>query len=119
MTVIYAYTREMAIDDGTLVDVSSTAKEAGIRFPVALTRAVWCRYVEIPDGVEAQDESGRLWDIVWMLRHAMKRCDGSHMTFELRVRNHPKRVSRVQLKAICGPGDNAEPVITVMLPDED
>jgi hypothetical protein len=25
----------------------------------------------------------------------------------------------VQLKAVCGPGDNAEPVITIMLPDED
>ncbi len=25
----------------------------------------------------------------------------------------------VQLKAVCGPGDDGEPVITVMLPDED
>jgi hypothetical protein len=24
----------------------------------------------------------------------------------------------VQLKAICGPGDDAEPVITIMLPEE-
>jgi hypothetical protein len=25
----------------------------------------------------------------------------------------------VQLKAVCGPGDEGEPVITVMMPDED
>jgi len=25
----------------------------------------------------------------------------------------------VQLKAICGPGDSGEPVITIMLPEED
>jgi len=25
----------------------------------------------------------------------------------------------VRLKAVCGPGDEGEPVITVMLPDED
>jgi hypothetical protein len=25
----------------------------------------------------------------------------------------------VRLKAVCGPGDNAEPVVTVMMPDED
>jgi hypothetical protein len=25
----------------------------------------------------------------------------------------------VTLKAICGPGDTAEPVITIMLPEED
>ena len=24
-----------------------------------------------------------------------------------------------QLKALCGPGDDGEPVVTVMLPDED
>jgi hypothetical protein len=25
----------------------------------------------------------------------------------------------VQLRAVCGPGDTPEPVITIMLPDED
>jgi len=25
----------------------------------------------------------------------------------------------VRLKAVCGPGDRGEPVITIMLPDED
>jgi hypothetical protein len=25
----------------------------------------------------------------------------------------------VTLKAICGPGDNGEPVVTIILPDED
>jgi hypothetical protein len=25
----------------------------------------------------------------------------------------------VRLKALCGPGDQGEPVVTVMLPDED
>jgi len=35
-----------------------------------------------------------------------------------------KRINRtkretVVLKALCGPGDNGEPVITILLPDED
>ena len=46
--VIYAYTREQAISDGVLIDVSKMAKEAGIRFPVVLTSAVWHEYV-LPD----------------------------------------------------------------------
>ena len=25
----------------------------------------------------------------------------------------------VELKAVCGPGDKGEPVVTIMLPDED
>ncbi len=36
--LIYAYTRKQAIEDGEQVDVSTTAAEAGIRFPVFLTR---------------------------------------------------------------------------------
>ena len=67
--LIHSYTRQQAIEDGVLVDVSETAREAGIRYPVALTRAVWARYVEVPLGVECQDEEGRLWDILWMFRY--------------------------------------------------
>jgi len=30
-----------------------------------------------------------------------------------------KQPRAVTLKAVCGPGDNLEPVITIMTPDED
>ena len=123
--VIYAYTRKQAIEDGVLVDVSETAKEAGFKFPVALTRAVWEDCVAwTPEDTKRQthqDEAGRLWDVVWMLSLAAKR-GGQEIRFSLyRVprggRGHKARL--VTLKALCGPGDNAEPVITVMQPDED
>jgi hypothetical protein len=121
--VTYAYTRAQAIEDGVLVDVSETAREAGIKFPVALTRAVWAYYVEVPEGVVAQDEGGRLWDILWMLRCQIRRCQGDTLHFQLYVRNHNReRLTRqdlVTLKAICGPSDDGEPVVTIMLPDED
>ena len=35
--VIYAYTRAQAVADGVQVDVTKTAKEAGISFPVFLS----------------------------------------------------------------------------------
>jgi hypothetical protein len=121
--IIYAYTRTQAIEDGELVDVSETAREAGIRFPVALTRAVWVKYAEVPEGVTSQDERGRLWDILWMFRCAAAKFSGSTLLFKLCVRNHNRERlnSRdlVTLKALCGPGDTVEPVITIMLPDED
>ncbi len=122
---ISTYTRAQAIEDGELIDASSTAREAGITFPVALTRAAWAAYVAVPAGVRCQDEAGRLWDILWMLRCAIRRGsnDPSLITFWLHVRNHNRaRLDRrdlVQLKAVCGPGDDAAPVITVMQPDED
>ena len=66
--VIHRYSRADAIRDGTLIDVSAVAQEAGLRYPVALTRAAWQRCVAVPPGVLCQDEAGRLWDVVWLLR---------------------------------------------------
>ena len=40
-TVIYSYTRAQAVADGVQVEVTKTAQEAGIKFPVFLTRAVF------------------------------------------------------------------------------
>jgi hypothetical protein len=70
--IIYAYTRKQAVEDGEQVDVSTTAAEAGIRFPVFLTRRVFGAYVTVPPNVTGQDEAGRLWDIVSMLRFQSK-----------------------------------------------
>jgi hypothetical protein len=120
--VISVYTRAQALEDG-LVDVSEMAKEAGIKFPVALTAAVYGQYVEVPEGITGQDERGRLWDILWMFRCAAAKFDGSTLLFKLYVRNHTRERlgSRdlVTLKAVCGPGDTPDPVITIMLPEED
>ena len=121
--IIYAYTRKQAIEDGFQVDVSSTAAEAGIKFPVFLTRAVFDAYVVVPSNVTGQDEAGRLWDIVWMLRYGIK-CspDGSNpIQVSLRVRNDNRAARLVKLIANCGPMDidDPQPAITVMMPDED
>ena len=115
--VISSYSRAQAVEDGVLVDVSETAREAGLRYPVALTRAVWESCVVVPPNVQAQDERGRLWDILWMLRASVGR-GGEEIRYSLIVRTAKGR-RRVTLKALCGPGDDAEPVITIMLPEED
>lgn len=119
--VIHAYTRQQALADGFQVDVSTTAKEAGIRFPVFLNRTVFTAYVEVPPGVTGQDEPGRLWDIVWMLRCALPKQSGSHLEFQLYVRNDNRKPKLVTLIAQCGAKDidDPSPAITVMLPGED
>jgi hypothetical protein len=119
--LIYRYTRADAIRDGVLIDVSEVAKEAGLRWPVALTAAVWAKCVEVPPGVACQDEAGRLWDVLWMLRLAARQSGGSEVRFGVHVRNDNSEGTPplVQLKALCGPGDQGEPVLTVMMPEED
>ena len=71
--VIYAYTRSQAIADGELIDVTDTAKEAGVKFPTAITAAVWNEYVTVPEELKGQqDVMGRLWDILWMFAYAVR-----------------------------------------------
>jgi hypothetical protein len=121
--LISVYTRAQAIEDGVLVDVSEMGRESGIVAPVALTRTVWDGYV-VPDAESkalGQDENGRLWDILWMMRCAIKREAGvsSEMLFEVLFMFRGKRPVKKTLKAACGPGDEGEMVITIMKPEED
>lgn len=120
--LISAYTRKQAIEDGVLVDVTETAREAGFVIPVAVTAGVWAECVRVPEGVMGQDEAGRLWDVLTMLRLAVRRAsEGSRVDFAVHVRRDDSDGTPplVSLYALCGPGDDAEPVVTVMLPDED
>jgi hypothetical protein len=120
--VIFAYTRSQAVADGEQVEVSRRAAEAGIRFPVFLTRGVYEQFVTVPEGVEGQDETGRLWDILTMLRFAIRgsRAGVDRLPVALYVRNDNRRARLVKLIATCGALDldDPQPAITVMLPDE-
>ena len=120
---IYRYSRADAIRDGVLIDVSEAARDAGFLYPVALTAAAWSRCVEVPPGVRCQDEAGRLWDVLTMLCVAASRpSDDPHeLRFAVHVRNDNREGTPplVRLKALCGPGDDGELVVTVLLPDED
>lgn len=123
MDLIYSYTRKQAITDGVLVDVSEMAKEAGFKFPIAVTSAVWHEYIVPPAEMEEYGQSieGRLWDVLSMLRFAIK---GAGNTSEIRYKLYflmepEKPAELVELKSFCHPGDEMEPVITIMLPNED
>ena len=118
--VISTYSRAQALQGGVLVDATEKAREAGITYPTALTAALWARYVEIPDDIEGQDEDGRLWDILNMFRFAAKHSGkGTELRFDVLVKNDQSEPRQVTLKATCGPGDTPEPVITIMLPEQD
>ena len=118
--VLHQVTRKDLLRDGILVDVSTLAAQAGFKYPVAVGRSVWEAYIAVPPGVKGQDETGRLWDILWMLRFAIPRsAGGDTILFRVLVRNDNRQPRPVQLKALCGPGDDTEPVITILLPHED
>ncbi len=121
--VIHTYTRQQAIEDGVLIDVTDTAKEAGIKFPVAVTRDVW-ELIEPTETLKQQGQSisGRLWDVLWMFRVFASRTKDSYLLFPvlfLLSDDGKFYTKEIKLKAVIGPRDKGEPVITIMMPYED
>ncbi len=120
--VIYTYTRAQAIEGGVLVDVTSTAKEAGFKIPVAVTQRVWAEVITPDDDARqtGETETGRLWDVLWMLHVAIRsqQAASSQVHYAVLV-TEDGDLRKVILKALCGPGDHGEPAITIMFPDED
>ena len=126
--VISAYSRAQAIEDGFLVDVSDTAREAGFSIPVALTRTVWNRLVALPEGYQSfQDERGRLWDVLWMARHyALRASNSDRVRMCVLVRDIRKdlhdsqRPPRKHFPVVAiGSGDQGQAVVTIMFPEDD
>ncbi len=116
--IIYTYSRAQAIEDGVLVDVTEMAREAGFVWPVAITAGVWALINDIPPRFQGiQDVEGRLWDAIWMARGAARHNDGTEILYRLIL--HHGRKTYATLKLVSGPGDEGEPVITILLPDED
>ena len=126
--VISTYTRAQAIEDGVLIDVSPIAKTAGLEWPVAMTASAWADCVAWSDRDSQaqvyQDQSGRLYDVIFMAFQAisLSRETGDRLLFRLyRVPRdgHSTDAELTTLKLIVGPGDGGEPVITILLIDED
>ena len=123
--VISSYSRQQAIEDGELVDVSQLAKECGFTIPVAVTRNLWASHIvpcQKAKGTMGQSETGRLWDVLSVLLWKIRASDSTtHIEFKVLFQNGPRPRADKQeptLWADCGPGDNAEPVITIMLPED-
>ena len=138
---IHTYTRAQAIADGILVDLTTATddqgqrlcQQAGFKIPVAMTQTAWAKTVEAggtwkptDDGETlelkgGQSPTGRLWDLLHMLKVACGRAgstDRVHFQVLVDVQGDGQH-TLVKLWAQCGPGDDARPVITIMLEGED
>jgi hypothetical protein len=122
--VIHRYTRAQALADGVLVDAAPLAAEAGFTVPVALTAEAWAHTVTWDEAnTAAQDETGRLWDVLTMTRLAAGRATPGQTRVIVQLirvpnRKNATRPTPVLLHAHIGPGDHGEPVLTIMRPHE-
>ena len=124
--VIHSYSRAQAIEDGVLVDVTVTAKEVGFRWPVVITAALHDRLTPSQHDVSiGQDYDGRLWDALWLAAYTIKLADPGTDTVTYTVvlqeveakSGQPVNVD-IRLWAVCGPGDEGEPVVTIGFPED-
>lgn len=120
---IHTYTRAQAIEDGVLVDLMQDAM-AGVarqhyKHPIACTSAV---FEVMRKAVEnkrcCNDYAGILHDMLWMSRCMGRKISDSAVMFRVIVQG-AGRSKYHDFKLVIGPGDQCEPVITIMLPHED
>ena len=110
--LIYSYTRAEALADGVLIDVSERARRAGIKYPTACTAGVWALIGTVPESCSV-DESVRLAAVLTAMLTAIRR-GGARGTDRVEF-----EALGAALWAHCGPGDTAEPVITILREGED
>ncbi len=94
--------------------------------PTAVTEALWSGYIEPTERLKEMGQSagGRLWDVLFLFtfaaRSSPKECNELFYKVSfLMDRGGRYQQETVEIKAVCGPGDDGAPVITLMLPDED
>ena len=122
--VIYTYTRAQAIEDGMLVDgiIGDLAEvtQQHYKYPVAMTAAVFALMEKAVNHPKHCNDYLGVWhDILWMSRkYITHRIDPTCHLFEVIITGTGRKKIHT-LKVMCGPGDNAEPVVTIMLPEED
>lgn len=123
LNVIYSYTRAQAIEDGVLIDITADAKANGFKVHTVVTDNLYRQYVEVPTGLDrsfGQSRDGRLHDLLTLALFAARSSKGTdRVYFKVSFLMGPGRSEEANIIAHIGPGDHGEPVMTLMLPEED
>ena len=119
--VISCYSRKQALEDGVLVDLNQfiPVLESGYKYPVACTIAVWGIIESAVNNPKyGNDYAGIVWDILHMSRNCPTKKWSTGCLFQVVIIGAgPKKISTFKIE--CGPGDQGEAFLTIMLPDED
>lgn len=121
--VIHSYTRAQAIEDGTLVDLMKGETldvcRQHYKHPIACTAAVFDLMTRaVNNGLYMNSYAGILHDMLHMSRiYGAGMKDVSQVDFRTIIQG-AGRQRYYDFKLVIGPGDNMEPVITVMLYNE-
>ena len=130
--IIYSYSRAQAIEDGVLIDVTPQAKKAGFTVPAAMTPGVAGAMLELirrhrPEAFEEKPkevvEAAAYYGILSLLQtasmHAVRHLQDTQGGTGGNISRVDLAFEGIKLYGQIGPGDEGEPVLTVMLEGED
>lgn len=118
--------RELALEQGRLIDITRVTTEEGIRCPVAISQELWRRH---GNTTEVDLHSANV--VYWLARAMAQVAAGRrnyretktpfgelwHFTFEYLPEESDW--TKIAVKSVLGPDDNGDPVITVLLATEE
>lgn len=101
--IISTYTRAQALNDGTLINISETARSIGYKYPMAITSTL---------AADLTGPSGVFWTLYRFAKLIAKTPQQGNDLIVL------KDVAGSEAWLHLGPGDNGEPVMTLMRPSD-
>jgi len=113
--------RDAAIQAGTLIDVTPTALQLGITFPVTITRPLWEVGIVTTHALPEADQTNRLRDILmaFRLRLASLTTVSPLLDFPVLLALPPSTVPQpVPLFALIQPDPTHQANVTLLLPNE-
>jgi len=112
--IIYSYTWDNAIADGTFIRIpEALQKEAGIKYPCAVTANLYHSHI----AGKGRDVEGRLWDLLWMFRASPDKQALNESLCQYTLMFGRDRVT-VWVACEARSPANPEPILTFMLPED-
>jgi len=113
--------RQQAIQAGMLIDVTPTAQQLGLTFPVTITKPLWEIGIVTAHSLSEEEQAGRLRDVLmaFRLRLASLATISPLIDFPAMLSMPPSTVPQpVPLFAIIQPDGKNQANVTLLLPNE-
>ena len=112
---------KQAIETGALIDVTTTAKQLGLSFPVTVTKPLWEVGIAPSNSLTQEEQSARLRDVLmaFRLRLATQPSISPLIDFPALLALPPGTVPQpVPLFALIQPDEDHRAMVTLLMPNE-
>lgn len=112
---------KQAIETGALIDVTATAKQMGLSFPVTVTKPLWELGIAPNNSLSQEEQSARLRDVLmaFRLRLATQPSISPLIDFPALLALPPGTVPQpVPLFALIQPDEEHRAMVTLLMPNE-